>query len=63
MYILFYHIIIKLKTSTENMIIYNLNYDNLMNNIKCFHIKYKDNEFQINKNNLKKNYLNVWNNL
>ena len=54
MYILFYHIIINLETSTENMVIYNLNYDNLMDIIKCFHIKYKDDEFQINKNSLKK---------
>ena len=53
-YIIFYHTIIDIETSTENMIIYNLNYNNLMNIIKCFYIKYKNDEFHIHKNSLKK---------
>ena len=53
-YILFYEKIINLEASTDNMTIYNLNYDKLINILNFFHIKYKNKEFQIHKNSLKK---------
>ena len=53
-YILFYEQIINLEASTDNMTTYNLNYDKLINILNFFHIKYKNKEFQIHKNSLKK---------
>ena len=53
-YILFYEKIINLEASTDNMTIYNLNYDKLINILNFFHIKYKNKDFQIHNNSLRK---------
>ena len=53
-YILFYHNIIDLETSSENKTIYNINFDTLMKIINYFHIQYKDKNIKIHKNSLKK---------
>ena len=54
MYILFYITSINLEASTENMIMYNINYDTLMNIINCFCIKHKNTEIKMPKNSLTK---------
>ena len=53
-YILFYENIINLETTDDNMTIYNINYDKLINILNCFNIKHNDKEFSMNKNSLKK---------
>ena len=53
-YILFYHTTINLETSTENLVTYNINYDTLMNIVKHFNFKSKNEDIIVNKNSLKK---------
>ena len=53
-YILFYHTIINLETSTENLVTYNINYDVLMKIVNNFNCKFKKEDITINKYSLKK---------
>ena len=53
-FILFYHNEINLEAIDENKSLYNINYNELMNMIKYFHIRHNNNDIKIHKSSLKK---------
>ena len=53
-FILFYHNEINLEAIGENKNLYNINYNELMNMLNYFHIRYKNDDIKIHKSSLKK---------